>query len=82
MRTLTSTMVQQPYVQSLHTIAAEPQQNHDLLHIPETLADWAWLRVINPHYEEVKRESNAWFKSFKPFNERSQYAFDLCDFGK
>ena len=72
-------MVQQPCIQPPRTIAAEFQQNHNLLHIPETLEDWPWLRVINSHYEEVKRESNAWFESFKPFNERSKYAFDLCD---
>ena len=72
-------MAQQPYVQPSHIFAADLQQNHDLLHIPETLEDWPWLRVVNPHYEEVKCESNAWFKSFKLFNERSERAFDLCD---
>ncbi|KAI0695236.1 isoprenoid synthase domain-containing protein [Cytidiella melzeri] len=51
-----------------------------MLYLPETMKNWPWPRAINPYYEEVTRESNAWFKSFKPFNERSQYAYDKCDF--
>ncbi|PCH36903.1 terpenoid synthase [Wolfiporia cocos MD-104 SS10] len=44
------------------------------------MADWPWPRAINPLYEEVKAESDAWFKSFKPFTRESQLAFDKCDF--
>ncbi|KAH9926487.1 terpenoid synthase [Fomitopsis serialis] len=44
--------------------------------LPETMANWH----INPHYDAMKAESNAWLKSFKPFNERSQLAFEKCDF--
>lgn len=50
-------------------------------YIPKTMANWPWQRAINPHYEEMKAESNAWLKTFKPFNEKSQIAFDKCDFG-
>ncbi|EJD08331.1 terpenoid synthase [Fomitiporia mediterranea MF3/22] len=51
-----------------------------ILHLPDTLANWPWQRTINPHYEEVKAESDAWFHSFKAFSAESQYAFDKCDF--
>ncbi|EED77016.1 predicted protein, partial [Postia placenta Mad-698-R] len=36
-------------------------------------------RYINPHYEEVKAESDAWLKGLKPFTKQSQLAFDKCD---
>ncbi|KAI0041515.1 terpenoid synthase [Auriscalpium vulgare] len=48
--------------------------------LPETLAGWPWPRMINPHYEEVKAESRAWFHSFRAFGPKSQDAFDKCDF--
>ena len=52
------------------------------LHLTDTLANWPWNRVINPHYEEVKAESNTWFHSFNVFSARSLYAFYKCDFGQ
>ncbi|KAK0214397.1 terpenoid synthase [Armillaria fumosa] len=48
--------------------------------IPDTLAYWPWPRTINPHYEEVKAASEAWFRSFKAFGPESQSAFDRCNF--
>lgn len=54
----------------------------EMLYLPETMTNWPWPRVINPHYEEVKAESNAWFHSLKAFSDKSQYAFDKCDFGQ
>ncbi|EJD05124.1 terpenoid synthase [Fomitiporia mediterranea MF3/22] len=51
-----------------------------MLYIPDMLANWPWKRAINPYYDEVKAESDAWFRSFKAFSERSQHAFDKCDF--
>lgn len=53
-----------------------------LLYLPDTLKNWPWPRVINPHYKEMAAESNAWAKSFKLFNPKSQYAYEKCDFGK
>ena len=50
-------------------------------YIPNTMSSWPWQRVINPHYEEANSESTAWLKSLKPFNEKSQIAFDKCAFG-
>lgn len=50
-------------------------------YIPKTMANWPWQRVINPHYEEVNADSNEWLKSLKPFNAKSQFAFDKCAFG-
>ena len=64
-------------------MSLEPQaQDEYVLYIPDFLQNWPWPRAINPYYEEVTRESDAWFKSFKPFNKQSQYAFDLCDIGE
>ena len=53
-----------------------------VLFLPNTMAHWPWPRAINPHYEEAKAASNAWFESFNPFTPQSQIAFDKCDFGK
>jgi hypothetical protein len=52
-----------------------------VLYLPETMARWPWPRAINPYYEEVSAESNAWFHGFKAFTKQSQIAFDKCDFG-
>ncbi|PCH42343.1 terpenoid synthase [Wolfiporia cocos MD-104 SS10] len=52
----------------------------DILPIPDTLANWPWPRYFNPLYENVKRDSDAWLHSFKPFTHTSQNAFDKCNF--
>ncbi|KAI1789483.1 terpenoid synthase [Ganoderma leucocontextum] len=51
------------------------------LPIPDMVADWPWQRKINPLYEEVAAEGNAWLRSFLPFNLKSQHAFEKGDFG-
>ncbi|KAI0050090.1 terpenoid synthase [Auriscalpium vulgare] len=48
--------------------------------LPQTLAGWPWPRMINPHYEEVKAESRAWFHSLGAFEPNAQEAIDKCDF--
>lgn len=53
-----------------------------VLYLPDTMVNWPWPRAINPHYEEVKAASNAWFEGFKPFTPESQMAFNKCDFGE
>ncbi|KAF9806349.1 hypothetical protein IEO21_08705 [Rhodonia placenta] len=53
-----------------------------MIYLPDTMANWPWPRAINPHHEEVKAESDAWFEGFKPFTKQSQVAFDKCDFGR
>ena len=55
---------------------ANPAQE---LYLPDTLATWPWSRSINPHYEEVKAESAAWFRSYKAFSTQSQETFDKHD---
>jgi hypothetical protein len=52
------------------------------IYLPQTMEDWPWKRAINPFYKEVKAQSDGWLYTFNPFNERSQLAFDKCDFGK
>lgn len=51
-----------------------------VLHLPHTLASWPWPRLINPHYEDCKRESSAWAESFHAFGPKAQVAFNNCDF--
>ncbi|RPD67494.1 terpenoid synthase [Lentinus tigrinus ALCF2SS1-7] len=63
-------------------VRTEDGREQKYLYLPETMADWPWPRKINPYYEEVTAESNAWFKTFKPFTPESQYAYDKCDFGR
>lgn len=53
-----------------------------MLHLPETMKRWPWPRAINPHYKVVSAESDTWFHHFKAFTEKSQKAFDKCDFGR
>jgi hypothetical protein len=53
-----------------------------VIYLPDTMANWPWPRAINPHYEEVKAVSNAWFESFNAFTPQSQIAFNKCDFGE
>jgi len=47
--------------------------------LPTPLAVWPWERRLNPHYPEVKAESDAWVQSFKPFEPEEQQKFDLCN---
>ncbi|KAH9940670.1 terpenoid synthase [Amylocystis lapponica] len=48
--------------------------------LPKTMQDWPWQRRINPHFEEVKAESEAWFRSFNAFSPKAQRAFEKGDF--
>lgn len=63
-------------------VQTEDGRTQKYLYLPDTMANWPWPRKINPYYEEVTAESNAWFKTFKPFTPESQYAYDKCDFGR
>ncbi|KAK0200184.1 terpenoid synthase [Desarmillaria ectypa] len=51
-----------------------------VIRLPDTLTYWPWSRRINPHYEDVKAASEAWFRSFRAFGPEAQGAFDCCDF--
>ncbi|KAK4215799.1 terpenoid synthase, partial [Rhypophila decipiens] len=47
--------------------------------IPDFLAGSPWKRVLNPHYETVKAETDAWIESFDLFKDaKSQDAFERC----
>ncbi|KAI0267825.1 terpenoid synthase [Gloeopeniophorella convolvens] len=48
--------------------------------LPDPLAQWPWQRKLNPHYEEVKPESDAWLRSFQSLDPKSQRSFDRCNF--
>ena len=51
-------------------------------HLPNPLAHWPWSRKLNPHYGEVKPESDAWLRSFETLDAKSQRSFDRCNFCK
>jgi hypothetical protein len=42
---------------------------------------WPWVRCMSPFYEEVKKEGDDWFMSFKCFDEKDIKSFLRCDFG-
>ncbi|KAF8514328.1 terpenoid synthase [Hysterangium stoloniferum] len=47
-----------------------------MFRLPRTLNDeWPWQREVNPHYEEVKIETEAWFQTFGPFGTKIEKAF-------
>ncbi|EMD32850.1 hypothetical protein CERSUDRAFT_161387 [Gelatoporia subvermispora B] len=48
--------------------------------LPDTLANWPWPRMLNPHYQTAKVASSAWTESFNAFRPKAQKAFNLCDF--
>jgi hypothetical protein len=50
--------------------------------LPDPLVHWPWPRTLNPHYAEVKLESDAWLRSFEVLDAKSQRSFDRCNFGK
>ncbi|KAK0214402.1 hypothetical protein IW262DRAFT_1485227 [Armillaria fumosa] len=47
-------------------------QSEVMFRIPDTLMYWPWPRKINPHHEEVKAVSDAWFRSLKAFGPEAQ----------
>ncbi|KAJ7104964.1 terpenoid synthase [Mycena epipterygia] len=49
--------------------------------LPDTLSSWPWPRQVNPHHEEVSRESAQWVQSFGLFSPKAQAAFNRCNFG-
>ncbi|KAI0265589.1 terpenoid synthase [Gloeopeniophorella convolvens] len=50
-------------------------------YIPDLLKYWKWEdRLINPYYQEVRVESEAWMRSFGAFGPKAQHAFDRCNF--
>ena len=51
------------------------------IRIPDLLENWPWPRRINPLYAEVTAEGNEWLRSFSPFSQKSQHAFERCMFG-
>jgi len=50
--------------------------------LPDTLANWPWPRTLNPHYEVVKAETDAWFRSFNALSPKALLAFEKCDFSR
>ena len=50
------------------------------IRIPDMMSSWPWPRRINPLYEEVRTEAQAWLRSFSPFSPKSQAAFEQGKF--
>ncbi|OJA11859.1 hypothetical protein AZE42_03257 [Rhizopogon vesiculosus] len=53
-----------------------------MIYLPDTMTNWPWPRIINPHFEAVKLEVDASFRDFKALSHESQEAFDKCDFAR
>nr|BBH51503.1 putative sesquiterpene synthase [Clitopilus sp.] len=49
--------------------------------IPDTLRNWPWKRVLNPHQKVCEEEAADWMRSCGAFTPKSQNAFDRCSFG-
>ena len=45
-------------------------------YLPNTLKNWKWPRHLNPHYLEVKEDSEAWARRFEGLGRKAQYAYD------
>ncbi|KAG1885910.1 terpenoid synthase [Suillus fuscotomentosus] len=50
-----------------------------IFYLPDTMANWPWPCIINPHYEAVKIEAEAWFRSFKAVDPDTLKEFNKCD---
>ncbi|KAL0568290.1 hypothetical protein V5O48_013701 [Marasmius crinis-equi] len=48
--------------------------------LPQTLRTWPWQRRINPFHDSCKEESDSWIGSFGAFDQKSQRAFERCNF--
>lgn len=57
------------------------QAHPKLIYLPDTMANWPWPRAINPHYEAVKIEADAWYHSFKTMDPESLTVFDKSNAG-
>ncbi|OAX39206.1 terpenoid synthase [Rhizopogon vinicolor AM-OR11-026] len=51
-----------------------------MIYLPDTMTNWPWPRIVNPHFEAVKLEVDASIRDFKALSPESQEAFDKCDF--
>ncbi|KAG1873561.1 isoprenoid synthase domain-containing protein [Suillus subalutaceus] len=47
-----------------------------VIYLPDTMTDWPWPHAINPHFEAVKIEADAWVHSFKTLDPEILEAFD------
>ncbi|SJL16460.1 uncharacterized protein ARMOST_19984 [Armillaria ostoyae] len=54
-------------------------QSEVVFRISDTLMYWPWPRKINPHHEEVKAASDAWFRSLNASGPEAQRVFERCD---
>ncbi|KAG2115735.1 terpenoid synthase [Suillus discolor] len=50
-----------------------------MFYLPDIMTNWPWLRAVNPRYEAVKIEADAWFRSFKTLDPELLKAFDKCN---
>ena len=50
--------------------------------IPDIFEGWRWKTSRNPHYEEARAESLAWFRSFEDFYRDNRDSIEGCDGSK
>ncbi|KAF7984104.1 hypothetical protein HWV62_16714 [Athelia sp. TMB] len=61
--------------------STSPPENSQMYHLPYTLRNWPWERLINPHCAAANAESMAWLESLHPFDPKAQTAFNKGAFG-
>jgi len=62
-------------------IEIAPAMQPTEVHIPDILKNWPCSRHVNPHYAELKEESDTWIEGLKPFdNPKLLKAYLRCDF--
>lgn len=49
--------------------------------LPDTLANWPWLRQLSNVYSEVKDESTTWVESYQPLDQNGLFRLARNDFG-
>ncbi|KAK0628328.1 terpenoid synthase [Bombardia bombarda] len=52
------------------------------VNLPNLVRNWPYPRQLNQHYDEVSAATSDWVRSFQCFDQKSQAAFDKCDFPK
>lgn len=48
----------------------EQQTQAVMLHIPDTMKSWPWVRMVHPLDEEISAESIAWLSQFRHLTNR------------
>jgi hypothetical protein len=67
---VTATQSNPPYLHS------EGSTMSNRYYLPNTLKNWKWPRRLNPHYLEVKEDSEAWARRLEGLGHNAQHTYD------